>query len=432
MAGPINAGIGLARQLIEKGHEVIYMGIADCQPIITANHFEFISVYNQLFPLGWINEFYKILHEKGGIEAYSDIVKFVNFLMQGGDNELFQILSEIKPDLILISASEIDSIIWALLAYKAGIKTVYLFDVLGGQATITAPPIHTGIIADGKLISYLKISFAWFTNFLFINLTYLHLAFKKIDFLTAHKIKKLARYCNCPIEHIDFFTDMPNPLLKIPQLALFPEEFEFPKVNRSRRIFGDAAIDLSRRQAEFPWQRLRADTPLIYTALSTLPLLDNQQTRKFFQTVIDAASAWPEYDWVISVGNTLDINDFANITPNIILVNRAPQLDLLKKASLMITHGGPSSIKECIYFGVPLIAFPLWFDQAGNVARVKYYGLGMEGDFKTLSVLDLQDMIRSIFENKKIKNNLLVMQNIFRDKHAKQLSTSIIERLLSQ
>ena len=39
------------------------------------------------------------------------------------------------------------------------------------------------------------------------------------------------------------------------------------------------------------------------------------------------------------------------VPDNIILVKSAPQIDILKKASLFITHGGMNSASESIHFG---------------------------------------------------------------------------------
>jgi MGT family glycosyltransferase len=430
MTGPINAGMGLARSLVSKGHEVIYLGIPDCEPIITANHFNFIPVYGEYFPMGWINTFYQKLHEKGGIEAYHDVIDFVDYLIAGGDKEILEVFDKIQADMLIITASESDSIIWALLAHKAGLKTIYLYDVLAGAATLTSPPIYTDLVANGHSLSHLKIVYAWLKHYYFNLFFHFYAVWKKIKYLSPAKIKKLARYCNYRVGDIIFLTDMPSPLLKLPQLALFPKEFDFPNVKHTDRYYGSASIDINRQQEAFPWPQLRVDSPLVYTALSTLPLLTEHQTKAFFQAVVDAAAKWPEWDWVISIGKTLNPDDFDNVTANIILVKKAPQLELLKKAALMITHGGPSSIKECLYFGVPMIAFPLWFDQPGNVARLVYHGLGLAGKFDHVSKDYLQNLIAEAYNNQGIKDKIKTMQTTFIDNENADLSAKVIETFL--
>jgi UDP:flavonoid glycosyltransferase YjiC (YdhE family) len=68
--------------------------------------------------------------------------------------------------------------------------------------------------------------------------------------------------------------------------------------------------------------------------------------------------------------------DLGPAPPHVGIVERAPQLEILRRASLMITHGGLGSVKECAALGVPMLVFPLKDDQPGNAARVEARGLG--------------------------------------------------------
>jgi UDP:flavonoid glycosyltransferase YjiC (YdhE family) len=47
---------------------------------------------------------------------------------------------------------------------------------------------------------------------------------------------------------------------------------------------------------------------------------------------------------VLSTGSHLGVNDFRRVAPDMILVERGPQIDVLKRAALMITHGGLNSV----------------------------------------------------------------------------------------
>jgi zeaxanthin glucosyltransferase len=429
MTGPINAGMGLARRLASQGHNVSYMGIADCEPTVTTNGFDFTSVFIDKFPKGWLDKFYQNFLP---LEFNRDIVEFVEHIISGGDYEIREQFETLNIDLLVISASEFDSIFWALLAHKAKVHSIYLYDVLGGVANHTVPPIHTQSTSSGTFWSSIKNILAWQHYNFMTDLMGLYLALKGISYRSTNRIKKLAEYCDYPLKEIEFLTDMPSPQLSLPQLALFPKEFDFPGVKRKGRFYGDAAIDLNRKQVNFPWHKLIANKPLIYTALSTLPFEPGTDGKRFFQTVIDASLQWPEWNWVISIGKTLSINDFQNIPANVIVVNHAPQLELLKKAILMITHGGPSSIKECIYFGVPMIAFPLWFDQHGNVARIIHHGLGLSGDFKTINIMELRNLILEITTNARYIKNIHKMQKTFQDTEKLGLSMSIIEMFLDK
>ena len=42
---------------------------------------------------------------------------------------------------------------------------------------------------------------------------------------------------------------------------------------------------------------------------------------------------------------------------------RVPQLTVLRRASLFVTHGGMNSVNEALYYGVPMIVIPFGLDQ---------------------------------------------------------------------
>jgi len=98
----------------------------------------------------------------------------------------------------------------------------------------------------------------------------------------------------------------------------------------------------------------------------------------------------------------------------------------------MITHGGPNSVKECIYFGVPMIVFPLWFDQPGNVARVTYHGLGLKGDFKKISQKELQGLIEEVTSNPKYRERIKAMQKYFMEIEEAKPSVKLIEEFIAK
>jgi len=142
---------------------------------------------------------------------------------------------------------------------------------------------------------------------------------------------------------------MPGAQLKLPELVLFPKRFDFPGVRKEGRYYAEASIDLNREQSSFPWEKVTESQPIVYVALGTLSFMAKSDYEDFFRIVIETSMKWPEWNWVISIGNNLSVDDFEYAPSNVIIVNRAPQLELLKKASLMITHGGPNSVKECIF-----------------------------------------------------------------------------------
>lgn len=431
----MNSSLCLARKLKSRGHTITYIGIKDCETIALTNGFNFCCIYETLFPAGWMQQCIQAQsaddkHFIAAKKLAQHFNQFTDYLLSGGDNELKIQLESLQPDLVIISTSSIESILWALIIHKIGLKSLYLFDVLGGVSNHTVPPVHTDIISTGNYWAFIKNIGAWQYYKIEKILYERFLAKHGMTLLASKTIKQLATYCHYPVELIQYATDMPSPQLQLPELILFPNAFEFPNVKRLNRYYAEAAIDLNRIQVSFPWQKLHESRPLVYVALGTLFMLKKTDYENFFRLVIDVAKQRTEWDWVISIGNHLLIADFETNLEHIIIVNQAPQLSLLKKATFMITHGGPNSIKECIYFAVPMILFPLWFDQFGTVARVEYHHLGLKANINKITVDELQNLVTEITTNPCYKDNIKLMQKNFMALEQQNTSVDMIENLI--
>lgn len=62
---------------------------------------------------------------------------------------------------------------------------------------------------------------------------------------------------------------------------------------------------------------------------------------------------------------------------NFIMQPHVPQLELLPKVDLFITHGDINSIQEGLYFGVPLIVVPQQMEQMINGRLVARHSAGV-------------------------------------------------------
>jgi uncharacterized protein (TIGR00661 family) len=223
-----------------------------------------------------------------------------------------------------------------------------------------------------------------------------------------------------------------EPLVNLPELILCPREFDFPYAERKANShYVESSIDLQRSEVEFPWSKISDDKPLIYCSFgSQSHLILN--LRQFIDTLISVMAQKTGWQLVLSVGRDMDPDDFNFLTPNVVLVKRAPQLEMLKRASMMITHGGFNSIKESIYFGVPLITFPLIRDHPTNAARVAYHGLGIGGDIQNASLEQINSLIDRLDQYPSYRQNIKSMSKTFREMEKSQPSVQFIESVLRE
>jgi UDP:flavonoid glycosyltransferase YjiC (YdhE family) len=63
------------------------------------------------------------------------------------------------------------------------------------------------------------------------------------------------------------------------------------------------------------------------------------------------------------------------LPPNAVVVDFAPQLQLLQQASAVLTHGGLNTALEALACGLPTVVVPLCNDQPGIAARLANLGV---------------------------------------------------------
>jgi MGT family glycosyltransferase len=123
-------------------------------------------------------------------------------------------------------------------------------------------------------------------------------------------------------------------------------------------------------QVSFPFDAL-GDAPIIYISLGTV----FNDKADFYHTCFEAF-ANSNRQIVLSVGNRTDITALGAIPRNFIVRGFVPQLELLQRAALLITHGGMNSVSEALYYGVPLVVIPQTADQNLVGQRIAQFGAG--------------------------------------------------------
>lgn len=135
--------------------------------------------------------------------------------------------------------------------------------------------------------------------------------------------------------------------------------------------FVGTALNLRPKEVDFPLDALTGK-PLIYISLGTI----NNQNLDFYRACLTAFADHPG-QIVLSAGKQTVIDSLGEIPPNFIVRNFVPQLDILQRADLFITHGGLNSVHEGLYYGVPLVVIPQQAEQAIVAQQVAKHGVGL-------------------------------------------------------
>ena len=58
---------------------------------------------------------------------------------------------------------------------------------------------------------------------------------------------------------------------------------------------------------------------------------------------------------IMSIGANVSRENLGAAPPNFMVYAHVPQLDILRRASAFLTHGGMNSVSESLYHGVPMV-----------------------------------------------------------------------------
>jgi UDP:flavonoid glycosyltransferase YjiC (YdhE family) len=183
---------------------------------------------------------------------------------------------------------------------------------------------------------------------------------------------------------------------RLAQVAQLPATLELPGPRLPPQVhytgpWTDAA---GREPVYFPWSRLDLDRPLVYASMGTL---QNGILRTF--RMIAEACAGLDLQLVISLGGGQDPALLGDLPGDPVVVGYAPQLDLIRRAALTISHGGLNTTLESLAWGVPMVVLPVTYDQPGVGARVEWSGVGRSIPVGRLMVDRLRDAVRSVLGN---------------------------------
>lgn len=142
-------------------------------------------------------------------------------------------------------------------------------------------------------------------------------------------------------------------------------------------LLAGASLPLAARGDETPPLALD-DRPLV---LMTLGSQIWHQPR-LFEIIIAAARGQP-WQLVLAMG---ELARTFPAPPDVVTVEYAPQLELLTRARVFVSHGGANSVMEALAHGVPLLVSPICNDQPHNARFVAEAGAGIACDLARAGV----------------------------------------------
>jgi zeaxanthin glucosyltransferase len=398
----------LARKMQSRGNDVVVISVPEAESAVRAANLRFVPFCEKEYPAGSVAQRWSSVSKLHGADALSHSTRqLLHGLCEAAFEHLPATVAENG-----IEALAIDSIYFfvGLVPMHLGIPFVTVWGALQLDFSGTTPPCRfswpheTTPEAVARNVEGLKMMGESLAPLLELAKSYAGKAGLAVDWSDRNATaSKLAVITQAPKEF-----DFPN----IP----WPAEFHYT---------GPFHEDAGRKEIPFPWEKLTGK-PLVYASMGTV--LNGSEY--VYRTILDAVRAHPEIQLALSVGHNVDIDDLGPIPANAVVVNSAPQLELLKRASLCITHAGLNTTLEALAQGVPLIAIPVGYDQPGVAARIKYHGLGEFVEMDELTVARLSELIHRVETNQSYHDNARSMQKVIAETHGLDLAADVMEKAL--
>ncbi|OPZ94068.1 MAG: Oleandomycin glycosyltransferase [Firmicutes bacterium ADurb.Bin419] len=174
-------------------------------------------------------------------------------------------------------------------------------------------------------------------------------------------------------------------------------------------LFAGPSIDRLQEAHDLDFSVI-GDRKLIYISLGSL----NTDFVDFYKTCI-LAFRNTDYYVCMSIGKKCEVSQLGEIPLNFLVKSFLPQLELLKRADVFITHAGFNSVNEALYFGVPMLALPQVNDQHMVAKRLVSMQLGMTESIKDLSPEILRSKTETLIKERKIKENCMLISREMRN-----------------
>lgn len=420
----------LARMLQAAGHDVFYFGIPDFADYVAAQQIRFVPLLEAEFPRGSRQKQVETLAAGKGIAFLREVSQMRFYqticrMARATESPLHAFFQNHRPDLCIVDGFLAPI---GLLARHLGIPVVTLSININLRPDDNYPPVVTNIVPDNGRVSPRRAKVAWRISSGVRKVSNMMMG---LDF--DKELRQVAAALGRPTALVEQAALYPRlrPSPEMPELIVCPQAFDFPRSPEGMEgvHYIEPSIDLERAGGSFPWDRLNPEQKLVFCTLGSQSHIYGA-SRRFFQQAIGALAGRPEYQLVLAVGPHIEPASFGDLPLNVIIVQWAPHAAILKRAALMINHGGLGTLKECIYFDVPMLVFPITRDQPGYAARVAYHGLGLMGDIRSIASEELATMVDVVLLDRSFRARVAAMGAIFREQEQAAQGPRLVDDML--
>ncbi len=403
--GHLNPMMALARTLQLRGHEVVIFGIEDTEARVRAGGIEFQSIGMEDYPAGTLQKLDEHMSQLHGLAAlrftFERVRDSARMVLRDGPKAV----QAANVEVLLVD--EVDFA--GNVADYLGLPWISIALIPPMVQDDRFPPFWFGWAGGQDRLSRLRNRLA------ILLLTWIAAPiFKEVN-------RKRCAWGLKPFRHPE---EALSPLAQITQV---PEVLEFEVAGEKPaglHYTGPFVYLEQRPTVEFPWGCLDG-RPLIYATMGTL----QNGSEAVFKAIAEACAGL-DAQLLISLGGGLDPTRLGKLAGDPLVVNYAPQLEILKRAVLVITHAGLNTALESLCEGVPLVAVPLGNDQPGVAARVKARGACVVVPLQRLNASRLRKAVMQVLQNARYRSAAQVLQRSIKGMDGLGRAADLIEQAL--
>jgi MGT family glycosyltransferase len=359
--GHLNPMTALARELRSRQHDVVFISLLDTEPFVSRiAKLPFLPCCEKDLPSGAMKEVARQISLRQGHEALEFTLHSIASMTDSLLDSLPGILEKAEIDALVLDTYHF---YMELVPIRLGMPYAHLsnalhFDYSGYTPLCIYDWPHEctpeALTRNRKGVA----------------------SFIKILRRTNRRAVQYAKQAG-----IELNSDSYNTLSKLAWITQMPKEFDFESSHWSSTLHhtGPFLDPAGRMKEDFPWEQITGQ-PIIYASMGTL----QNGVASVYHEIVTAVEKLKDMQLVLSIGNHVDRKQIGSLPGNAIVVNHAPQFELLERASVCITHAGLNTVLECLLNGVPQVAIPVTHDQPGVAARI--------ADKKTGLVMPLKDL----------------------------------------
>jgi MGT family glycosyltransferase len=209
-------------------------------------------------------------------------------------------------------------------------------------------------------------------------------------------------------------------------MYLYPDEVDYRRGQAVRPTWHNlqASVRATDPAWEVPENLRDGEGPLVYLSLGSLGSADVELMEKLVAELAEAP-----YRVVVSKGPQHAEFELAD---NMAGEEFLPQTEILPKVDLVITHGGNNTVTESLYFGKPMIALPIFWDQHDNAQRLDETGFGVRLDTYRHSGAELTGAIERLLADEDLAARLARTSKRLQAARGTELAADLIEQVVRE